>query len=56
MLDPATGRALAKKAAQAYADQSGLVFLTGQDVVDAWKANPPAAQAVAPPRVPTSAS
>jgi 3,4-dihydroxy 2-butanone 4-phosphate synthase len=56
MLDPATGRALAKKAAQAYAERNGLVLLTGQDVLDAWKANPPATPAAAPRRVPTSAS
>ncbi|HUR62865.1 MAG TPA: 3,4-dihydroxy-2-butanone-4-phosphate synthase [Candidatus Thermoplasmatota archaeon] len=55
MLDPATGRAMTKKAAQAYAASNGLVFLTGQDVVDAWKTTPPAASAV-PRRVPTSAS
>lgn len=57
MLDPATGRALAKKAAQAYAERNGLVFLTGQDILDAWKANPaPATPSVAPRPVPTSAS
>lgn len=31
------GRALGKKAAQAYAQRHGLVFLTGQEVVDAWQ-------------------
>jgi 3,4-dihydroxy 2-butanone 4-phosphate synthase len=36
MLDGATGRALGKKAAQDYAARHGLVFLTGQDVTDAW--------------------
>jgi 3,4-dihydroxy 2-butanone 4-phosphate synthase len=57
MLDPATGRAMTKKAAQAYAASSGLVFLTGQDVVDAWQATPtPATPSAAPRRVPTSAS
>lgn len=37
MLDPSSGRALAKKDAQAYAKANGLVFLTGQDVLDAWR-------------------
>lgn len=37
MLDPASGRALAKKDAMAYAEAKGLVFLTGQDVLDAWQ-------------------
>lgn len=36
MLDPTSGRALGKKEAQAYAQAKGLVFLTGQDVLDAW--------------------
>lgn len=38
MLDPTSGRALGKKAAQVYAKANGLVFLTGQDVLDAWQA------------------
>lgn len=38
MLDPASGKALGKKAAQAYAQANGLVFLTGRDVIDAWQA------------------
>ena len=37
MLDPASGKALGKKAAQAYAQANGLVFLTGRDVIDAWQ-------------------
>ena len=41
MLDPASGRALGKNAAQAYAASKGLVFLTGQDVLDAWLAQSP---------------
>jgi 3,4-dihydroxy 2-butanone 4-phosphate synthase len=57
MLDPATGRALAKNEAAAYAERNGLVFLTGQDVLDAWQAHPQqATPAAAPRRVPTSAS
>jgi 3,4-dihydroxy 2-butanone 4-phosphate synthase len=36
MLDP-RGRALSKKDAMAYAQAHGLVFLTGQDVLDAWQ-------------------
>ena len=39
---------------EAYAERNGLVFLTGQDIVDAWRH--PAPQAAAPRRVPTSAS
>ncbi|HJX04348.1 MAG TPA: 3,4-dihydroxy-2-butanone-4-phosphate synthase [Thermoplasmata archaeon] len=31
------GKALAKKAAEAYADSHGLVFLEGKDVIDSWK-------------------
>jgi 3,4-dihydroxy 2-butanone 4-phosphate synthase len=51
MLDPASGRALSKKDAQAYAQAHGLVFLTGQDVLDAWQANAaPAAPATRPTR------
>lgn len=46
MLDGKTGKALGKKAAMAYAKQHGLVFMTGQDIVSAWKAH----------SVPTSAS
>jgi 3,4-dihydroxy 2-butanone 4-phosphate synthase len=56
MLDPATGRAMTKKAAQAYAERNGLVFLTGQDVVDAWKTPAQAPPVAVPGRVPTSAS
>jgi len=37
MLDGKTGRALGKKAAQAYAERNGLVFLTGLDVTTAWQ-------------------
>ena len=37
MLDASSGRALSKKDAQAYAKAHGLVFLTGQDVVEAWQ-------------------
>jgi 3,4-dihydroxy 2-butanone 4-phosphate synthase len=57
MLDPGTGKALAKKEAAAYAERHRLVFLTGQDIVDAWKANQTQVpQAAARRRVPTSAS
>lgn len=55
MLDPASGRALSKKDAQAYAKAKGLVFLTGQDVHDAWQAKTPSmakAPGLAPPRIP----
>jgi 3,4-dihydroxy 2-butanone 4-phosphate synthase len=38
MLDGRTGQALGKKAAQAYAERNGLVFLTGRDVASAWQA------------------
>lgn len=38
MLDATSGHALGKKEAMAYAQRKGLVFLTGQDVVDAWQA------------------
>ena len=38
MLDPASGKALGKKQAMAYAQAKGLVFLTGHDVVTAWQA------------------
>jgi 3,4-dihydroxy 2-butanone 4-phosphate synthase len=38
MLDAKTGRALDRKGAQAYAARHGLVFLTGQDVTEAWQA------------------
>jgi len=38
MLDGASGKALGKKQAMAYAQRKGLVFLTGQDVLDAWQA------------------
>lgn len=31
------GRALGKAAARAYADANGLVFLEGNDIIDAWK-------------------
>lgn len=53
MMDPRTGRALAKKDAQAYAEAHGLVFLAGQEVLDAWNQSTPAAQNTA--IVPTSA-
>ncbi len=36
MLGP-DGRALSKKDAQAYAAEHGLVFLTGQEVIQAWQ-------------------
>jgi len=59
MLDASSGRALSKKDAQAYAKANGLVFLTGQDVLDAWqKQSSPAVPTQALPRaasVPTSA-
>jgi 3,4-dihydroxy 2-butanone 4-phosphate synthase len=56
MLDPSTGKALAKKEAQAYAERNGLVFLTGQDVVEAWRKTPhPVASAARPPFALTSA-
>ena len=42
MLDPRTGQALSKADAQAYAKAHGLVFLTGADVMTAWKATAPA--------------
>lgn len=38
MLDT-SGKALAQKDAQAYAQRHGLVFLTGQEVLDAWRHN-----------------
>jgi len=38
MLDT-TGKALPKKEAAAYAKRHGLVFLTGQEVLDAWRHN-----------------
>ncbi len=48
MLDARTGRALSKADARAYAKAKGLVFLTGQDVVDAWQShNPPNPQPAA---------
>jgi 3,4-dihydroxy 2-butanone 4-phosphate synthase len=37
MMDGTTGKALSKKDAQAYAEAHGLVFLTGQDILDAWR-------------------
>lgn len=40
--DVGTGRALSKADAQRYAKAHGLVFLTGADVVAAWKATVPA--------------
>ncbi len=43
MLDT-TGKALGKKDAKAYAQANGWVFLTGQQVLDAWRQN--AARAV----------
>lgn len=46
MLDGTTGKALGKKDAMAYAQQHGLVFMTGQDIVAQWQAH----------SVPTSAS
>jgi 3,4-dihydroxy 2-butanone 4-phosphate synthase len=41
MLDPASGKALPRKDAEAYAQRHGLVFLTGQDVLEAWQAKTP---------------
>jgi 3,4-dihydroxy 2-butanone 4-phosphate synthase len=38
MLDAESGKALGKKQAMAYASRKGLVFLTGQDVMQAWQA------------------
>lgn len=38
--DRDAGRALGKRAAREYAERHGLVFLTGQDVIEAWQANP----------------
>lgn len=38
MLDAESGKALGKKQAMDYAQRKGLVFLTGQDVVQAWQA------------------
>jgi len=38
MLDAESGKALGKKQAMAYATRKGLVFLTGQDVLEAWQA------------------
>ncbi|MEK6974776.1 MAG: 3,4-dihydroxy-2-butanone-4-phosphate synthase [Candidatus Thermoplasmatota archaeon] len=37
MLDAESGKALGKKQAMAYAQRKGLVFLTGQDVMQAWQ-------------------
>lgn len=54
MLDPDGGQALSKAKAQAYAQAHGLVFLTGEEVVAAWrKALPPTPATPGP--VPTSA-
>jgi 3,4-dihydroxy 2-butanone 4-phosphate synthase len=50
MLDPQTGMALSRAAAQAYAAEHGLVFLTGSDVIRAWRET-----TTAPVSVPTSA-
>ncbi|MBT8508893.1 3,4-dihydroxy-2-butanone 4-phosphate synthase [Methanomicrobiaceae archaeon CYW5] len=38
MLDDATGKALSKEDARAYAEAHGLVFIEGSDVRDAWQA------------------
>lgn len=51
MLDPATGKALQRAGAEAYAAEHGLVFLTGADVVRAWRE-----QATAPAAVPAAAT
>ena len=32
-----TGRALSKTKAKQYADENGLVFLEGKDIIKAWK-------------------
>lgn len=37
MLDPESGKALPRKDAEAYAARHGLVFLTGQEILEAWK-------------------
>ena len=37
MMDPASGQALSRADAEAYAEAHGLVFLTGDDVVAAWR-------------------
>ncbi|MGB0651626.1 MAG: 3,4-dihydroxy-2-butanone-4-phosphate synthase [Thermoplasmatota archaeon] len=37
MMDPVSGRALTRKDAEAYAARHDLVFLTGQDILDAWQ-------------------
>jgi len=55
MLDPRTGRALSKKDAQAYAQAKGLVWITGQDVLDAWRSTANPHPATPPLSVPTSA-
>lgn len=41
MMDDRTGRALSKEGAQAYAKAHGWVFLTGQEVLEAWKVRAP---------------
>jgi 3,4-dihydroxy 2-butanone 4-phosphate synthase len=57
MLDPGTGRAKSRKAAEAYAKQHGFVFLTGQDILDAWNRTSTTASRPKPTvRAPTSAS
>ncbi|MHB8633268.1 MAG: 3,4-dihydroxy-2-butanone-4-phosphate synthase [Thermoplasmatota archaeon] len=58
MLDPASGRALGKKAAREYAERHGLAHLTGQDILHTWKAHPPHFPAApeAPMAAPMSAS
>lgn len=47
MLDATTGKALDRKGAEAYAARHGLVFLTGQDVTQAWQARPASRAATA---------
>jgi 3,4-dihydroxy 2-butanone 4-phosphate synthase len=37
MMDPQSGHALARRDAEAYAEAHGLAFLTGQDVMQAWR-------------------
>jgi 3,4-dihydroxy 2-butanone 4-phosphate synthase len=51
MLDPESGKALAKKAAMDYAKRNGLVFLTGQDVTSAWQASRPPTSTAAPAHI-----
>jgi len=38
MLDDTTGYALEKESAREYARRNGLVFVEGEEVLEAWKA------------------